>query len=293
MWIFIIITIIVIYILYSFITDREKMIKNVEFQGGIQEKYKILLSYILNNPDSKITQLKRDNIIIRCQGGSDAQFSVTQNFGTVDIDWLSNNGFAGIVKEKWQFRENLDQHEMAKKMMQDIEFKLKHGLRWGTQNEIDIQDDLLENKNEMSSKLIIPSVGIDGITINNTTFQEIETKYGRTYDLVNHNNFSFEMRYKRIGLSCFYKQNDPTKKIYFIEVRKEFGAYDINGLSLNSPISVVDVAILYGRKPNYSTSDNSDYAYINYGSIFFYVYKIDAYSKPAEDTYIKSIGIAL
>lgn len=308
MWILIIIAIIG-YILYRFFSDREKMLNNVQEKGGLQEKYKVLLTYLLSDPDAKITQITRDNIVISWKGSyTSAQFSIMQNFGTVNINWASNNGLAGIVKEKWEFAENLDQHAMAKKIFQDIEFKMKHGLDWAgaqdkintlvnnyldtsTEESFDEDDYLEENNNEPENKLIIPGVGIDGIRINQTTSSEIEKKYGRNYDLINHNNYSFEMYYEGIGLSCYYKQNDPIKRIFLIKLREEFGAYTEHGIGLDSGMTVADISVLYGRKSSYSTSDSADYAYLDYGGIMFYVDKIDAYSRPAEQTFIKSIGI--
>jgi hypothetical protein len=309
MWVIFIIAI-VVFILYRFISDREKMLNNVQENGGLQEKYKVLLTYFLSDPDAKITIITRDNIVISWKGAySSAQFSIMQNFGTININWASNNSVAGVVKEKWEFSENIDQHAMAKKIIQDIEFKMNHGIDWAgahdkinslvnnytdTSIEEPFNEDIYLEKNNIESenKLIIPGVGIDGIRINQTTSKEIEIKYGKNYDLVNHNNYSFEMYYSEIGLSCYYKQNDPIKMIFMIKLREEFGAYTEHGIGLDSDVTVAFISVLYGQKSSFSTSDNVDYAYLDYGGIKFYVDKIDAYSRPDEEIIIKSIGIA-
>jgi hypothetical protein len=142
------------------------------------------------------------------------------------------------------------------------------------------------------NKLVIPGVGINSIIINETSFNDIETKYGKNYTLINHNNFSFEMYYQDIGLSCYYKQSDLMKKIFFIKLTKLFEAYTNNGIifDLDSQVTVADIVAYYGRKQSYLSSNGNNQAYLDYNGIMFYVNKADTV-KPGEFVYIQAIGI--
>ena len=101
------------------------------------------------------------------------------------------------------------------------------------------------------------------------------------------------MKYESIGISCYYRQDDQTKSIFFIKLTKEFEAYTEKGLVLdwNVDITVADVANLYGRNESYLTSVGPDQSYLRYNGIMFYVDKEDTDKKPVERIYINSTGI--
>lgn len=304
MWITVIIAIIG-YILYSFFSSREKMLDDVRVAGGLQEKYKILLTHLLSDSNAQITQINKDSITISWTGEfSNAQISIIQGFGKINIIWTSTTALAGPIKEKWEFFENLDQSVMAKKITQDIEFQINNIFnRTGVNNKIGsplanhLNNKYITNYNNSqkdksikNNKLIVPKSGIDGIIINQTKSSEIIEKYGKKYQLINHNDYSFEMKYPN-GISCFYKQNDPLKKIYFVLIRQEFGGFTKNGIDLNSFLTVADLANLYKEKKSYSTSEGSNYSFLEYGGLTFFVDKKDSDTKFAEETYINAIGI--
>ena len=50
-----------------FMLDRNKVRKEVTSQGGMKEKYQILLSHILADPDAKIKSLTTDNILTQLE----------------------------------------------------------------------------------------------------------------------------------------------------------------------------------------------------------------------------------
>jgi hypothetical protein len=147
--------------------------------------------------------------------------------------------------------------------------------------------------NAPTSRLIIPNIGIDGIRINETTYSQIVRKYGDGYDVINHNNYSYEITYDDLGLSCYYKQDDPSKRIFFIKLSKEFNAYTENGINLgwDRDITAPDVMAVYGPNESYLSSIGSDQAYLKYNGIMFYVDKEDTHKKSANSIYINSIGI--
>lgn len=123
MWIIIILAI-VCFILYKFFSDREEMLNRTQSEGGMQNKYRTLLSYILVDPGSKITKVTRDIIVVNWKAGfSSAQISILQLFDVVKIKWVSNNS-AGSINTSWEFPDSMDQNTMADRIMRDIERKI-------------------------------------------------------------------------------------------------------------------------------------------------------------------------
>jgi len=124
--IWIILLIVLGIILYSFFSTREKMNQQVVNRGGMEEKYSILISYLLADPGANIIQLTKDNIQIQAKTQySISHFSILQIFNGVIITWKAKSPM-GEFQDKWQFPENLDQHQMAKKVASDIKFKFEN-----------------------------------------------------------------------------------------------------------------------------------------------------------------------
>lgn len=124
--IWVVIIIIICFILFKFFTAREKMMKGVDQQGGMEEKYSILLSHLIADQESKLSKLTRDNIqlVVKTKYFTN-NFSIIQSFTDIIIIWHANSPL-GEFKEKWQFPQHFDQHQMAKKIGQDMEFKINN-----------------------------------------------------------------------------------------------------------------------------------------------------------------------
>jgi hypothetical protein len=122
MW-WLIVAVIVGYIVFRFFSDREKMIKKIDNEGGMSQKYAILLSYLMAEPNSKITRLTGHNIeLISTSGHFVNRFSILETASNLTIV-LNTRSTIGDFTEKWEFPLNLNQHEMANKMDKDIEHK--------------------------------------------------------------------------------------------------------------------------------------------------------------------------
>jgi hypothetical protein len=107
--------------------------KQVDHQGGMKEKYSVLLSYLMAAPEARITKLTRDNIQLVVKADYIANhFSILERFTDVVIYWSANSAL-GEFNEKWQFPQHLDQHEMAEKIGRDMEFKINN---FGDYNEL-------------------------------------------------------------------------------------------------------------------------------------------------------------
>ena len=303
---------------YRFFSDNNKMLNIIQDEGGLQQKYKVLLTYLLSDPNANIDKITRSFIIISWRGESTyAKFHIMQNFKTVNIDWTFNQGYLGILKEKWEFPEHLDQNAMATKMFQDIEFKLNYGSKGYSNSEINkhesnINTEIYSEDNESDdyeiddneynyymedeieiahldvNKLIIPGVGVDGIILNQTTAFEIHKKYGYGYKFIDNNLFTFEMFYEKLGISCYYRPSDNTHTIYFIKVTSKFEAYTKENIKCGD--SIEKVFQTYGETTFKIVSDE-DYAYLQYNDLLFYVNKNEIYQKPNNEIKIMGIGI--
>ena len=124
--IWIILIIIVVIILIKFFSDREKLMQTVAKEGGMDEKYSILIGYLMNAPEAKITKLTRENIQILVSSGYIMSFfSLLHTFNTLIVTWKARSPM-GEFTEKWEFPQYLDQNQMAEKIFRDIEFKVKN-----------------------------------------------------------------------------------------------------------------------------------------------------------------------
>ena len=76
--------------------------------------------------------------------------------------------------------------------------------------------------------------GIDGITVGYSTKNSVTTKYGDDYELIEHNHYSFEIRYRDTGTSFWYRYEDPGQKIFSIGLRPESRAFTGQGIVVGS-----------------------------------------------------------
>ena len=122
----IILIVIIGYLIYSLFSSKEKIKQQVDAQGGMEEKYSILISYLLGDIGARITHLTRDNIQIEARTqGSISHFSILQSFDKILITWQAKTPL-GEFKENWQFPDNFNQHQMILKISSDIEFKFNN-----------------------------------------------------------------------------------------------------------------------------------------------------------------------
>lgn len=103
--IFLIIAGIIVFVMYKFFTDRDKMLsKQLEPYGGIENKYRDLISYFLSVEPSKIVAMRRDYIGISCLGGL-MYWGIQETFNEVVIDFKGNS----LPSKRWEFHHNTPQ----------------------------------------------------------------------------------------------------------------------------------------------------------------------------------------
>lgn len=177
----------------------------------------------------------------------------------------------------------------------------KNNRRVGTADAFNVEADLPKSgcsesigkpvdTTEPKIKLIIRGVGIDGNIINLTTSHLIIEKYGEPDEIVNHNHFSFELKYLASGISFFYKQDDPIQLIYLMIAMPHANCATETGMCLNNELTISDVMAHYGVGETRAT-DFSDEAYMEFSGINFYAKKNDLKELEADSIYVQRIAI--
>jgi len=97
-----------------------------------------------------------------------------------------------------------------------------------------------------SSVYIEEGVGIAGVTIGQSTMSDVVAAYGDKYKLIEHNEYSFEIRYADLGLAFWYCRKDREKKIFCIEVKSPCFGVTSKGLVIGES-TTADVVRIYGE----------------------------------------------
>lgn len=119
-----IVTILIILgiIIFFFLKDRDKNLQNqVDLQGGILNKYNLLIQFLSNHPNAKLSKITRDYIKIDClMPTTSTTFEILQNFNNIDVFWHSDLGIMGKHTLKWQFNSNSSQSAMIERISFDL-----------------------------------------------------------------------------------------------------------------------------------------------------------------------------
>jgi len=125
-WIIVIIGI-VGYILYSFLKDKDKMLKNqVDAYGGMAKKYEYLIRGLIDNrPNARITELKRGSITLFIpMEVTGHNYFIDELFNyTVQVEYICKSAIGEIYKYKWTFPDNYPQEKMVSEILEHLEWK--------------------------------------------------------------------------------------------------------------------------------------------------------------------------
>lgn len=116
---------------------------------------------------------------------------------------------------------------------------------------------------------VAAGLGIDGITVGYSTKNSVTSKYGDDYELIEHNHYSYEIRYRDRGMSFWYRYEDPDQRIFSIGLRRESRAFTGQGIVAGSS-SLQDVFNAYGKSEPYSTSAEETW-FFEYPGIRFHI----------------------
>lgn len=116
--------------------------------------------------------------------------------------------------------------------------------------------------------------GIDGITVGYSTKNSVTSKYGDDYSLIEHNHYSYEIRYRDTGMSFWYRYEDPEQKIFSIALRPESRAFTGQGIVVGRS-TLQDVFNAYGKSKPHTTSAEESWFFEYQGIQFHVEYKSD------------------
>jgi hypothetical protein len=291
MW-WIIIIAVVIYIIYKYTSDRNKLLTGIESRGGLQRKYRELISCILaESPGARIVNVTRDTIVINWNLG---QFIIFQLFDKVRITWKMNLP-TGVIQDSLEFPVSLDQQLMAKRIENSIDRRSEE-INWTSEFEV-INDQIkqeiypfsseqynsgidkkLENTIKANKKIIKPGKEYDGIVLNETTFKDVVRKYGNEFDIQYYDSSSydskaFSMVYKNLGMAFIFEEDDPERHIRSIELFKESNVMTEYGIDFNRNNSAVNVLNFHGTLRKDKITEVDEFLCLDYGEILFYFYK--------------------
>ena len=116
---------------------------------------------------------------------------------------------------------------------------------------------------------IFEGVGIENIVVGQSSKSNVIAILGEPYRLIEHNTYSFEMTYEKLGLSFYYRYEDPQETIFCISIRPPFIGMTTKGIVLGES-TMQDVVATYGQ-PTWRTSDVSETWSSEYPGIEFHV----------------------
>lgn len=120
MWIFIII--VIIAIIGKFALDSNKQSIQVTKEGGMINKYSLLIAYILQgHAGVRITRQTSTSVDLGvANAGGATAFFLTQTFGNLTVEWKLRSPLFGEHKLKWEFPEYMDQEKMIARIENDL-----------------------------------------------------------------------------------------------------------------------------------------------------------------------------
>lgn len=116
---------------------------------------------------------------------------------------------------------------------------------------------------------VAAGLGIDGITVGYSTKNSVTSKYGDDYALIEHEKYSYEIRYRDTGMAFWYRYDDPEQRIFSIGLRRESRAFTGRGIVVGRS-NLQDVFNAYGKSEFYTTSAEETW-FFEYQGIKFHI----------------------
>lgn len=113
------IVVIILYVVFRFFSDKEKMLSvQVDQYGGISEKYKQLVECFKRDFGTKVIKVTRESIHLRSLGSTTSvDFIIIENFNRTEIEWQARLGLVGNYKNSWTFNSSTSQSQMYKEIV--------------------------------------------------------------------------------------------------------------------------------------------------------------------------------
>jgi hypothetical protein len=122
---------------------------------------------------------------------------------------------------------------------------------------------------ESRSVYIAEGLGVEGITVGYSTKKSVTSKYGDVFYLIDHNKYSYEIRYPETGMSFWYRYYDKEEKIFCIAVRPPSHGFTSRGIVVGQS-TLQDVFKVYG-KAEFSTTSAEETWFAEYPGVDFHI----------------------
>ncbi len=80
------------------------------------------------------------------------------------------------------------------------------------------------NNLSAQTNFIQEGIGIENISVGTSTKNDVISRYGNDFKLINHGTYSSQIIYEKRGLSFFYCHADPNEEIFVITITKPYNA---------------------------------------------------------------------
>lgn len=113
---------IIAIIIFLFMSSKKEETIRVAKQGGVKQKYGILINYILSShPQMEVQKLNTDSITLAViESGVRTEFSIRHGFESVSVFWRHYSAGYGNHRLNWTFPEFQSQEEMINEIEGDI-----------------------------------------------------------------------------------------------------------------------------------------------------------------------------
>ncbi len=145
-------------------------------------------------------------------------------------------------------------------------------------------------RGKIKVNIIHRNYGIAEFKGKKPTKSMVEDKYGKPDKIINHNNYSKEMKYNDEGLRFYYLINEEKMEeiedplIYTIGFKAPFQGKTEEGIILNKS-TMGDVFKTLGKE-NWLTAKDDKYWWVDYSGISFYVHRNEDFQKFDEKRYL-------
>ena len=115
------IILLVVFIIGKFIYNRNQQAAKVTMEGGMRNKYRTLIEiFMAGDSRKRIFHETAHSISFGLSSiGGTTVFTLTQTFGSVNVQWKLDSPVFGKHKMEWDFPEYGDQEKMAERIAND------------------------------------------------------------------------------------------------------------------------------------------------------------------------------
>jgi hypothetical protein len=114
---------VIVFIIIKFLYDKSQQSIEVGKQGGMTNKYKVLINHLLGgHQNARIIKQTSDSVIVgSVSAGGQTTFDLVQTFGNLTVEWRMESPLFGKHRLEWTFPEFADQEKMMERLANDLE----------------------------------------------------------------------------------------------------------------------------------------------------------------------------